>query len=198
MWDAEEVRKYAHRDSVTSTATSENNAAPSSSKAKAKGWRKHAREASGSDTEGESARDIQVISVISTGIDGLVVSRKEASAILTQQLELARLKEARERDAQDAKIKLDTRSTQISEFIKLSELLAHANPQVSNQAQALLGQLNLQLVALPMSSAPAPAGQNAPEQPRIDHEAPAAGPSIQPVASGSGATSADPLPPSAS
>jgi hypothetical protein len=200
MWDLEEVRKYAHMDSVASTTGDEDEGAPSSSKAKPKPKsksRKHARNESGSDTENESGRDLQVIGVISTGIDGLVVSRKETSLILAQQLDLVRQKEAREREAQDAKIKLDTRSTQITEFIKLSELLAHVNPQVSSQAQALLGQLNLNLVALPFSSAPTLAAWNVSEQPQVDHAAPAAGSSVQPVASGSGATSADQVPPSA-
>jgi hypothetical protein len=193
MWDAEEVRKYAHMDSVTPTTANEDDSVPSSSKSKAKSKsRKHARNESGSDTEHETGRDIQVISVISSGIDGLVLSRKEASSILNWQLELATQKEACEREAHNTKLVLDTRGAQILEFSRLSELLLNPNPLVVKHAEELLKQLDFTLAALPGVPAPALVAQDAPEPPRADQEAPVAGQSVQPVASGSGTTSADP------
>ncbi|KAG9081867.1 hypothetical protein FS749_007323 [Ceratobasidium sp. UAMH 11750] len=195
LWDAEEVCKYRHMDSVTSTS-SDNDAltgstpdddAGSSNFAKgAKKSRKRRHEGSGSETERESTRrgtkkDTQVIALISTGVNDLVVSRERGTDILERQLELEIRKEAREQHTQDAKLALETRSSQISDFIKLSGLVGNANPVVAAHAEKLLGQLDMNLVSLPAPYVPAPP---APNNPTVS----------VPLASGTHGVSAPPAP----
>ncbi|KAG8728644.1 hypothetical protein FRC10_004732 [Ceratobasidium sp. 414] len=207
-WDSEDVRKFRHLDSITSTVSddeatshaSRDDHEPSSSKHKARGGKKGAKAAdvdSGSETEhGPSVvrttrskqGDLPMISVIMKGMDGLTITWDRQTDISWKLYDLEVRKVQSQEDAQREQHTLDTRSRLISDFVQLSGQISHPDHLVSSVAQQMLVKLGQDIGSLPGSAAPAaPAAAQPPSVVNLDDQGapPPINPPSEPVASSS-------------
>ncbi|KAG9121425.1 hypothetical protein FRC07_002628 [Ceratobasidium sp. 392] len=158
-WESDDVCKFSHFDSVTSTASDDEGTSKRSS-SKGKGKKKSRATDSGSDTERGSpiARtkrgNFQVIGVIVEGMESLAVTRSRQADVSEKLYQLEVQKSKNDEAAQKERLTLDQRSQGIDNYLKLVGNLNHQDELVSLVARRFLIQLSNEIAPLPEQPAP--------------------------------------------